>query len=69
MKTPLSSTSRRSFLKTALAAVPAAFASGALARAQGSALQAAASTGDSGPLPKRQLGKNGPQVTMVTLGG
>lgn len=57
--------SRRNFLKTALAApVALAFGSGLNARA------AALPPGESGgALPKRKLGKNGPDVTLISLGG
>ena len=61
--------SRRQFLKTtltlpvALAAAPAVVTQNALAA------DAPASPGASAPLPKRQLGKSGPQVTMLCMGG
>ena len=67
MKEEISNTSRRSFLKTtitlpvALAAAPSLFSSKAFADT------AAAATG--GVLPRRQLGKSGPQVTMLCMGG
>jgi predicted aldo/keto reductase-like oxidoreductase len=57
------SASRRNFLKStltlpvALAAAPSLFA------------QTASATPAGDPLPRRQLGKNGPQVTMLCLGG
>jgi predicted aldo/keto reductase-like oxidoreductase len=66
MKTTPTSTSRRSFLKTALAAVPAALATGSLVQAQNAAPQPAAGTD---PLPTRPLGKSGRPVTMVSMGG
>ena len=58
-------TSRRNFLKTALSApVALTFGSGLNAQA------AAPAPGESGgPLPKRKLGKNGPDVTLISLGG
>ena len=57
--------SRRNFLKTTIAAPVA------LAVAPGVRLHAAsnAPTAAGAPLPMRQLGKNGPHVTMVSLGG
>ena len=69
MKTPPSSASRRSFIKTALA-VPVALAAGQLVKAQNAQGSGAASaTENSTPLPTRQLGKNGPQVSMIAIGG
>jgi len=64
-KTP-HSTSRRNFLKStitlpvALAAAPSLFAQTA---------GAADGPKDAGALPRRQLGKEGPQVTMLCMGG
>ncbi len=56
--------SRRTFLKTALS-LPVALAMGPMLQAQ-----SAASTKETGgPLPKRKLGKNGPAVTLISLGG
>ena len=58
------SSSRRNFLKSA-ATLPVALAvAPALLTQTASAAPAAA-----GPLPRRQLGKNGPQVTMLSMGG
>ena len=63
-------TSRRSFLKStmtlpvALAAAPGLFAASAQA-----ADSPASTPTSAGPLPRRQLGKNGPPVTMLCLGG
>ncbi|MEI6078378.1 MAG: hypothetical protein WCS94_22555, partial [Verrucomicrobiota bacterium] len=60
------STSRRSFLKStitlpvALAAAPALFTQTA---------GAAETPTAGGILPQRQLGKNGPKVTMLSMGG
>ena len=68
MKEKESPTSRRSFLKStltlpvALAAAPSLFAQNARA-----ADAPAPAAGE--PLPRRQLGKNGPQVTMLGMGG
>ena len=59
-------TSRRTFLKStltlpvALAAAPSLFTQAALA---------ADAPASAGALPKRQLGKNGPTVTMLCMGG
>jgi uncharacterized protein len=59
--------SRRHFLKTAFA-VPMALTlgPGMMAQAASSATTAAAA---GGPLPMRKLGKNGPNVTLISLGG
>ena len=64
MDTPLM-LSRRNFLKTTLAA------SGALVAAPAVKAQSAttATPVTAATLPARQLGKNGPQVSMVSLGG
>ena len=68
MKENQSSTSRRNFLKStltlpvAIAAAPSLFAPSARA-----ADAPAATAAD--VLPKRQLGKSGPQVTMLCMGG
>ena len=58
-------TSRRSFIKTALA-VPVALSLGPVLQAQ---TATPASTANAGALPKRKLGKIGPEVTMISLGG
>jgi len=58
-------TSRRNFLKTALA-VPVALTLGPGLHAQSNP-PAAPSAGR--PLPMRKLGKNGPDVTLISLGG
>ena len=76
MENSSGSTSRRSFLKTSLA-IPAALAlAPALKLGTASAADATANTNANGiapadppPLPTRQLGKNGPHVSMVSLGG
>jgi predicted aldo/keto reductase-like oxidoreductase len=61
--------SRRHFLKTTLT-LPAALAvAPAMMTSSVSAGDAPASAASAAPLPKRQLGKNGPQVTMLCLGG
>ena len=58
-------TSRRNFLKTAMTA-PIAMTLGTGLSAQA----AAPKPGESGgPLPMRKLGKNGPEVTLISLGG
>ena len=66
MKKTSHTTSRRNFLKStitlpvALAAAPALFTQSA---------GAADAPKDAGALPRRQLGKEGPQVTMLCMGG
>src|SRR5665811_590269 len=66
MKENQSHTSRRNFLKStltlpvALAAAPSLFTQAA---------RAADAPAPVGALPRRQLGKNGPQVTMLSMGG
>jgi uncharacterized protein len=61
--------SRRHFLKTSLA-LPVALAAGpaVLTQAAGAA-DAPVPAAASAVLPRRQLGKNGPQVTMLCMGG
>ncbi len=61
-------TSRRSFLKSTLTIPVALAASPSLLTQSASAADAPASAA-SEVLPKRQLGKNGPQVTMLCMGG
>jgi len=66
-----SSTSRRNFLKTAIT-IPAALATGPsllTASAETVTTRAVSSQAASAPLPMRTLGRNGPKVTMVSLGG
>jgi len=60
-------TSRRHFLKTALA-VPVSMTLGSAVQAQ-TAAPATTSDTSGGALPKRKLGKNGPDVTLISLGG
>jgi aryl-alcohol dehydrogenase-like predicted oxidoreductase len=70
MKENQSSTSRRNFLKStltlpvAIAAAPSLFAPAARAADAPAPTATAADV-----LPKRQLGKSGPQVTMLCMGG
>jgi aryl-alcohol dehydrogenase-like predicted oxidoreductase len=59
-------TSRRHFLKTAMS-LPVAMTVGPTLFAQSSPPAAAAPTG--GVLPMRKLGRNGPDVTLISLGG
>jgi len=63
MKKPHFSASRRNFLKSGLA-LPVA-----LAAAPALLTQTASAAPASTALPRRQLGKNGPQVTMLSMGG
>jgi len=65
MKSDHMQTSRRSFLKTSLAA-PVAYALASGINVQAASVEPASSTP---VLPKRKLGRNGPEVTMVSLGG
>jgi hypothetical protein len=67
MDTPRSLTSRRDFLKASLA-IPAAFSFGSLAAPRNAVAETAAA-GNSSPIPMRRLGRNGPQVTMLCMGG
>jgi len=67
MKEEISNTSRRSFLKTTMTLPVALAAAPSLFSAKAFADTAAATTG--GVLPRRQLGKSGPQVTMLCMGG
>jgi predicted aldo/keto reductase-like oxidoreductase len=61
--------SRRHFLKTTMT-LPVALAAAPVMMTQSmSAGDAPASTAAITPLPKRQMGKSGPQVTMLCLGG
>ena len=60
----MSSTSRRHFLKSTLT-VPVALAAAPSLLTQ----TASAASPTAAPLPARQLGKNGPQVSMLSMGG
>jgi len=60
------SSSRRNFLKSTLT-LPVALAAAPGLLTQTAFTASAAPASD--PLPRRQLGKNGPQVTMLNLGG
>ena len=62
-------TSRRHFLKTTLTLPVALAAAPAMMTQAVSAGDAPASAATAAPLPKRQLGKSGPQATMLCLGG
>jgi uncharacterized protein len=63
------STSRRHFLKTSLS-LPVALAAGPAVMAQSMTTNApAAAAATAAPLPRRQLGKNGPPATILCLGG
>jgi len=66
MKENNQATSRRSFLKSTLT-LPVALATAPSLLTQSAAAEDANSP--VGVLPKRQLGKNGPQVTMLCMGG
>jgi uncharacterized protein len=66
MKETKSSTSRRSFLKSTLT-LPVALAAAPSLLAQ--TVSAGDAPASAGALPRRQLGKSGPQVTMLCLGG
>ena len=67
MKNTHPSTSRRHFLKSAMTLPVALAAAPALLTQTAHAADAPAA--GAGPLPRRQLGKNGPQVTMLGMGG
>ena len=75
MKTNQSATSRRNFLKStltlpmAMAAAPALLASAAGAADAPAPAAAPAAAAAATELPRRQLGKSGPAITMLTLGG
>jgi hypothetical protein len=62
------STSRRNFLKSA-ATLPVALAAAPALLTQGAVAADAPAKKASGPLPERSLGKNGPKVTMLNMGG
>jgi hypothetical protein len=61
--------SRRHFLKTTMALPVALAAAPAMMTQSMSAGDIPAASAVAAPLPKRQLGKNGPQTTMLCLGG
>jgi uncharacterized protein len=61
--------SRRQFLKTTLTLPVALAAAPAVVTQNVLAADASASTATVTPLPKRQLGRNGPQATMLCMGG
>jgi predicted aldo/keto reductase-like oxidoreductase len=63
------SASRRNFLKSTLTLPVAMAAAPALLSSPALAADAPAAPAAGEPLPRRQLGKNGPQVTMLSLGG
>jgi predicted aldo/keto reductase-like oxidoreductase len=67
MKDKHPSTSRRHFLKSTLT-LPVALAAAPSLFTQTARAADAPAAGD-GPLPRRQLGKSGPQVTMLGMGG
>ena len=68
MKEQTSSTSRRHFLKSTLTLPVALAAAPSLFTRSARAADEPAPAADT-PLPRRQLGKSGPQVTMLGLGG
>jgi len=69
MKGNNNQSSRRHFLKTTLT-LPVALAAGPAMMTQSvSAEDKPASTAATAMLPKRQMGRSGPQVTMLCLGG
>ncbi|MGO9585172.1 MAG: aldo/keto reductase [Limisphaerales bacterium] len=61
--------SRRHFLKTTLTLPVALAAAPAIVTQSALAADAPVPASTSAPLPRRQLGKNGPQVTMLCMGG
>src|SRR5271166_5405348 len=66
MKTKPFSTSRRNFLKSTMT-LPVALAAAPSLFTQTAGAQDAPKS--AGALPRRQLGKDGPQVTMLCMGG
>ncbi|HEX4084454.1 MAG TPA: aldo/keto reductase [Chthoniobacteraceae bacterium] len=65
------STSRRDFLKKTALSIPAALAAGSLSASGDTVVSTppAPSPAPGAPLPMRTLGRNGPKVTMISLGG
>jgi predicted aldo/keto reductase-like oxidoreductase len=68
MKENLFGTSRRNFLKSTLT-LPVALAAAPSLLSQSARADATAPAASADSLPRRQLGKNGPQVTMLCMGG
>jgi predicted aldo/keto reductase-like oxidoreductase len=68
MKEKQSTTSRRNFLKSSLT-LPVALAAAPSLLTQSAVAADAPAPAAGTPLPRRQVGKNGPQVTMLCLGG
>ncbi len=66
---PRSGTSRRNFLKTSLTAPLAVAAGSTIFGSSRSAVEAAENPDSKASLPKRKLGRNGPEVTTISLGG
>ena len=69
MKNDSFSKSRRNFLKSSLALPIAVATAPSLLTGTAFAEVQAGINAEADALPRRQLGKGGPQVTMLTLGG